>query len=114
MKLSIYSIYDSAVMAYTNPFVMQTDAQAIRAFADNVNDEKSQMNKHPEQFTLFRIARFDDSKGIVENDSKALGKANEYKVVERAPRDEQLVDALYEIEGRLSKIEQRLDPEVAE
>lgn len=64
MKLKVFAIYDSKAEAYMQPFMMQTRGQAIRSFSDLVNDGKSQLNKHPEDFTLFEIADFEDQKGI--------------------------------------------------
>ena len=61
MKLKMYSFFDSAASAFTNPFFMHNDGLAIRAFQDNINSEdKNNMSLHPEQFTLFQIADWDD------------------------------------------------------
>ena len=82
MKLNVYSIFDSAAKAYMSPFFMHNNGLAIRAFSDQVNSEKeNQISKHPEQFTLFQIATYDDSTGKLEavETPKPLGKGNEYK-----------------------------------
>lgn len=63
MIMKVYSIYDSKIEAYTQPFFMQTKGQAIRALTDNLTDEKSQYAKHPEDFTLFELAEYDDVQG---------------------------------------------------
>lgn len=61
MKLSVYSIFDSAASAFVQPFMMHNDGLAIRAFQDNVNaKEENNISKHPEQFTLFKLGEFDD------------------------------------------------------
>lgn len=62
--MMVYSFYDSAAMAFSTPFFMPNDGLAIRAFQDNVNADKQTNNiaAHPEQFTLFKIGEFDDSK----------------------------------------------------
>lgn len=81
MKLNVYSIFDSAAKAYTNPFFMHNDGLAIRAFADNVNSEQeNNISKHPDQFTLFRIGEFDDASGEIKTDIvKSLGTGLQYQ-----------------------------------
>ena len=63
MKLQVYSIYDSKIKAYAQPFFMQSKGQCIRALTDSLLDEKSQHAKHPEDYTLFELAEFDDVQG---------------------------------------------------
>jgi len=81
MKLNVYSIFDSAAKAYTNPFFMHNDGLAIRAFSDNVNSEQeNNISKHPDQFTLFRIGEFDDASGEIKTDLvKSLGTGLQYQ-----------------------------------
>jgi hypothetical protein len=81
MKLNVYSIFDSAAKAYTNPFFMHNDGLAIRAFSDNVNSEQeNNIAKHPDQFTLFRIGEFDDASGEIKTDIvKSLGTGLQYQ-----------------------------------
>jgi hypothetical protein len=82
MILKIYSIYDSAAKAYTQPWFMPNDAVALRAFENNVNDEKGgQIYSNPDQFTLFHIGEWDDEKAEVSKAEvvKSLGNGLEYK-----------------------------------
>jgi len=80
MKLNIYSIYDSKADQYNLPMFMARDGQAIRAFDDLCNDEKSDVHKHAEDYTLFNLGEFDDEIGLVTplNTPKSLGKALEF------------------------------------
>ena len=81
MKLNIYSIYDQAAKAYTSPFFMHNHGLAIRAFSDQVNSQtENQIQKHPEQFTLFHIGEYNDETGNIESltNIKSLGKGHEY------------------------------------
>lgn len=67
MKLKVFTFYDSAAKAYTQPFQMQNEALAMRAFMDNVNSQnESNMTLHPDQFTLYQVAEFDDQTGTYE------------------------------------------------
>ena len=66
MKLNVYSIHDKAANAFTQPFFMHNDGLAIRAFQDNVNAaEENNISKHPEQFSLWKLAEFDDNSGVI-------------------------------------------------
>lgn len=67
MKLKVFTVYDSKIEAYMQPFYMQSKGQAIRAWSDTIQDEKTQFNKHPEDFTLFEIADYDEKSGKFEN-----------------------------------------------
>ena len=63
MELFIYSIYDKIAKAYNQPFFLQNDALAVRAFSTNVNSPDSQISKVPEEFTLYCLGAYDDSDG---------------------------------------------------
>lgn len=78
-------MYDSAAKAYTQPFFLHNDGLAIRAFQDNVNsDQETNITKHPDQFTLFKIGEYEDQTGeIVKLDNlKSLGNGLEYKNID--------------------------------
>lgn len=67
MEINVYSMFDSAAQAFTQPFFLQNDGLAIRAFQDNVNaKEPNNVSEHPDQFTLFKIATFNDKTGVIE------------------------------------------------
>ena len=63
MKVFMYGIYDSAVGAYKQPFFMQQDNAAIRAFTDLCMNAETDLARHPKDFTLFRLGIFDDNSG---------------------------------------------------
>jgi heterodisulfide reductase subunit A-like polyferredoxin len=66
MILNIYTIYDTATGAYLRPFYAQSDGQAMRGFQDICNDATHEIAKHPEDYSLCRIGRFNDNKGRIE------------------------------------------------
>jgi hypothetical protein len=66
MILNIYSVYDQCARAYNQPFYVQNDAMALRAFADNVNRDDTTINKTPEHFSLHCLGHFDDATGLIE------------------------------------------------
>ena len=82
MELNVYSIFDQAAEAFTQPFYMHNDGLAIRAFQDNVNaTEDNNISKHPEQFALYKLGTFNDSNGFIEalETPKAIALAIELK-----------------------------------
>ena len=48
----IFSVYDSKVEAYLQPFFMQTRGAAVRAITELVADPKHQFGKYPMDYTL--------------------------------------------------------------
>lgn len=67
MKLNVYAIFDVKAGNYATPFFMQRDAMADRAFSDLVNDARSTINKHPGDYSLFKIAVFDDNSSEIKS-----------------------------------------------
>lgn len=90
MKLNAYAIFDTAAVAYLQPFFMHNDDLAVRAFRDNVNaDTDSVISLHPEQFTLFKIGTFDDKSGTLERleTNQILGNGLEHKGQSQRTKD---------------------------
>lgn len=84
MLLRIYSIRDEKSLSYGTPFFQSTDGLALRAFADLVNDPKSIISKHPEDFSIWFIGTFDDEAAqiVTESERKHLADAIAYKAVD--------------------------------
>lgn len=66
MLLKMYSIRDSKAEVFNPPFFKHTHGEAERDFRNLVNDEKSFVNKYPEDFDLFYLGQFDDQTGKIE------------------------------------------------
>lgn len=80
MMLKIFTTYDSKAEAYLQPFFLPSRGEAIRAWQDVVNDQKTQFNKYPEDFTLFELGEFDSRSGTITTNTKiSLGNAIEFK-----------------------------------
>lgn len=80
MNLFVFSVYDSKVEAFMNPFFMNSKGEAIRAFSDTVADSKHPFAKHPADYTLFCLGTFDNSTGEFDRLStpQSLGLAIEF------------------------------------
>lgn len=61
MIFKVFTVFDSKVEAYLQPFFMPAKGAAIRAFTEIVCDVNHAFGKHPEDYTLFEIGSFDDS-----------------------------------------------------
>jgi len=81
MEIKSYAIYDSKTKTFDRPMFMLTNGQAIRGWETVCNDEKSDYYKYPDDFTLFEIGSYDDSKGNFTNlmTPVSLGLAAQYK-----------------------------------
>lgn len=60
MNMKIFSVYDSKVEAYMQPFFMQSKGAAIRGYTELVNDPNHSFGKYPGDFTLFELGSFDE------------------------------------------------------
>jgi len=65
MKLALYSVYDLVAKTYSAPYASASDAMAIRALLTVVRDTNSQLNQHPHDFRLFRLAEWNDENGEI-------------------------------------------------
>lgn len=66
MKMVMCSVRDAAAEAWLKPMCFQAKGQAIRAFADAVNEDGSDFGKHVEDYALFLVGHFDELSGEVE------------------------------------------------
>lgn len=66
MLKCVVSVFDSAVQAYSNPFVVPARGLAVRSFTDEVNRvaQDNPMHNHSEDFELRLLAMFDEVTGI--------------------------------------------------
>lgn len=101
MKHIVFSIYDQASQAYLRPMFVTAPGQAIRAFVDEVNKKDSPLNKYPDQYTLFEIGEFEDTKAKLQACTPiSYGNGKQYIT-------EHMIDKLA-VEDRLRNIETSL------
>lgn len=58
-----FTLYDTKVGAYHQPFFFAHEAHAFRAVADLAADSSTHPGRHPLDFVLFRIGSYDDQTG---------------------------------------------------
>jgi hypothetical protein len=63
MLKQIFSIFDTKAKIYLPLVAFNAEGEAVRTFADGLEDKTHPMGKHPEDYTLFRFGQFDDLTG---------------------------------------------------
>lgn len=76
-KMVMVTVFDKAIGAYMRPWFALTDAQAVRMFADELLEEGSPVNKHPEDYALFKIGTFSDDGKLEVVEPICLARAHE-------------------------------------
>lgn len=59
----MYSIRDAKSEVFNTPFYKGTHGEAERDFRSAVNDEKTQLNRYPEDFDLYYLGEYDNNTG---------------------------------------------------
>lgn len=76
--LIVVAVKDRLADVFSQPMYFATEGQAKRAFTDAINDPQNNMSRHPDDYDMFRLGTFDDSKGKFENEEQpkqiAVGK----------------------------------------
>ena len=65
MNVCVYAIYDKKALVYNVPFFLANNMVAVRTFMGIVQDETTMVSKNPEDFVLYRLADYDDEKGLI-------------------------------------------------
>lgn len=106
--IKVYSIFDTAVGAYMNPFFQLADGAAIRLFQNTVNNKESQIYRNPDQFILFHIGEFDDKKGeFISVAPRSLGAGLLYKDTISVHIDaEKVFDQLRILQDQINSLKQ--------
>lgn len=98
MKVSMFSVHDSALKGYLQPFFLAGKGVAFRSFQDEVNKPDSRFGAHPDDYTLVYLGSFDDETGafdipstpekiVVARDVKNEDVKGSFKVTNPAERD---------------------------
>lgn len=75
----LYTVHDSKAETFMPPFFVPSRGLAIRAFEDCINSDEHQFGKHPADYTLFEIGKFDTDTGeIIYQDRISVGNGVEF------------------------------------
>lgn len=94
----VFGVYDQKVNAFMQPFTMESEGQALRAFSDHVNNPESIWCRHPKDFTLYCLGTFDESSGEFVNERSFVVEASTVKI-------ENGVDVHPDLEGQQLDVE---------
>lgn len=64
MKQNMYAIYDKVAEVFNVPHFLINDELAVRNAYD-AYPQAENINRHPEDFAIYRLGTFDDSDGTV-------------------------------------------------
>lgn len=73
-NFNLYSIKD-VKMGFQQVFILPNNASAIRWFGDTVSNKDNPMNKHPEDYQLFKIGSMNEDTGELTSDVQFLENA---------------------------------------
>ena len=65
MVVHVFTVLDKKSEVYGYPMCFQNAEVAKRQILDEIQKPNSFLGKYPEDFGLYRIASFDDAKGVV-------------------------------------------------
>lgn len=63
--LNAYSVMDVKSKLFARPHFQQTDGVAIRSFSQACEDDSTELNKYPEDFSLYHVGEFDIETGVL-------------------------------------------------
>lgn len=63
MQQYAYTLYDAKSLVYSPPFYAPAHGAAVRMVMDLVTDKNTSVGRHPADYTLFCVGRFDDAAG---------------------------------------------------
>jgi hypothetical protein len=97
--VKIYSVYDVKSELFSTPHFVQSDGVAIRSFSTACEDESTQFNKYPSDFSLFHIGVYNIETGEIESTTpRQICNASEFVTPRRASNDDISQFAKKEIE----------------
>ena len=63
--MKLYSVRDLKGDYYISPFAMRNNAEAVRAFGDQIRNDNAILHFHPADFDLVLVGEFDVNTGVV-------------------------------------------------
>lgn len=61
----IFTVFDDKVNAFLEPFFAKNKNHAMRNFEDAINMENHPFHRHPNDYILYQIGKFDDETGTI-------------------------------------------------
>lgn len=107
MMVRCYSVFDRKALNYMPPFYAPTDGAAVRSLSDAVSDANSQLGRHPNDYVLYFVGEFDDSKGAMIPCSPLLHVIDAIALVKVLQAEAPLLDRLadHKLNGSNAQVE---------
>lgn len=71
--MKYYSVYDNLGEKFYTPVLFQNENVAKRWFAGVVNNEKEELiSKNPQDFSLYKLAEFDERTGNITSEKEKI------------------------------------------
>lgn len=94
MILKVFSIYDGKIGAFMRPFFDSYTGNALRSFEEACKEPSSPFAKFPQDFVMYEIGTFDDSKGVFVSHNPLVQQAT---ALEFRPRPGVSVESVKEV-----------------
>lgn len=82
MKVNIYSIKDTKLGKFAQPFNAPNDAIAKRMLNSTIKAGGNNIADYPEDFQLFKLGQYDEETGELTTENKFIANATEFKIRE--------------------------------
>lgn len=63
----VFSLFDKTSLSYNLPMFYTSQGEAMRGFLDIIEDTRTIVHRHPEDFSLYLIGSFDENSGLVDS-----------------------------------------------
>ena len=95
MIQNAYSIKDAKANVFSAPFFSINDKTAQRSFEQAKNDSNTTINQNPEDYSLYRLAQFDDQSGELHPEKQPyyLSTASTEPLKEEIPTFEKYIES---------------------
>lgn len=83
MKINLYSIKDTKLGKYCQPFTAPNDDIAKRMLASTMldNNPNNGIRNFPEDYQLYKLGKYDEDTGELITETKFIVNATEYKKI---------------------------------
>nr|QJB19560.1 MAG: nonstructural protein [Microvirus sp.] len=88
--MPVLAVRDIKAGFFLRPDTFKSLGQAERQFIDEVNDQKSMMCKHPQDYGLYLLGWYDEQEGKIESIGQPKEILSGISVKQTAPTSEQL------------------------
>ena len=79
MLIKLYSIKDTKLGKYAQPFSAPNDEIAKRMLTSTIRAGGNNIADYPEDFQLYKLGQYDEDTGDLQTDNKFLANATEFK-----------------------------------